>query len=162
VGASASLGVGSLRVAPWLLERTTALTRLAAEVTIVGEAGSKIRLGIWGDDGTGYPGALVVDAGQINGDSATVQEATINVTLTPGTYWLGAAVQTVTTTQPTVRTVGAGNPPHIPLAGGSTLPAAGALILGVSVGGATGAFAATYPAGGSPTGFAPRMIVKVA
>lgn len=102
---SNTLGNGSLRLMPKYIANAVTLTRLGAEVTVIGEAGSKIRLGIYADDGTFRPSALVIDAGQIAGDSATIQEITISQALSRGWYWFGGAVQSAPTTQPTVRTV---------------------------------------------------------
>lgn len=101
---SATLGVGSLRVSRKFVPHTVTATRIGAEVTSAGDVGSKLRLGIYADNG-GVPGALVLDAGTINGDSATVQEITISQVLSRGWYWFGGAVQVVTVTQPTVRTI---------------------------------------------------------
>ncbi len=69
------LGVGTLRAFPVYVPVRTTLDRIGAEVaTLIGDVGSKIRLGIYADNGRIYPGALLLDAGTINGDSATVQE----------------------------------------------------------------------------------------
>lgn len=158
-GTNGALGVGSVRVAPWVVYTTISLSALAGEITTVGEAGSKLRLGIWADTGAHYPGALVVDAGQIAGDSATVQQLTVSVTLTPGVYWLGAAVQTVTTTQPTVRILNAVTDPTFPISAGTSLPAGGQAFVGLQSS-AAGAFT-TFPAGAAATNAVPRLIAKV-
>lgn len=76
------------------------IDRIAASVT-TGASGSTITLGIYNDDGTGKPGTLVLDAGTIDGNSATAQEITISQALTGGLrYWLAALVAGGT---PTVR-----------------------------------------------------------
>lgn len=154
-----TLGVGTLRVAAFLLRKPATLTRLAGEISSAGEAGARYRLGVYADDGNFYPGALLVDAGQINGDSATTQELTISLQLQPGLYWLGGAVQAVTTTQPTVRCA-SGWTPAVPTSVGTGLPGAGNTTCGWSATGITGALPATFPAGGSPTGIVPRLLVK--
>jgi hypothetical protein len=57
-----------------------------------------IRLGIYEDDGTGQPGNLVVDAGQVTITAANQNGvATISETLTEGVYWIGGVVQQTTT-----------------------------------------------------------------
>lgn len=160
VGTSATLGIGALRVTPWLLRTSVSLTRIGAEVTVVGDAGSKLRLGIYGDTGNAYPGNLVVDAGQIAGDSATVQELTIAVTIRPGLYWIGGVVQTVTTTQPTVRTQSGGNL-DVLLSPGTTLPSAGSTVAGYNQTSVTGALPATFTATVAPIASAPRLFVKL-
>lgn len=86
---------------------TTVVMSKAATATASGVSvaisGCRLRLGIFADDGTNRPGTLLVDAGTIDGNSATVQELTIALAVAGGRYYLGAAVQGVTTTQPTVR-----------------------------------------------------------
>lgn len=158
-GTANSLGVGTMRLIPWLVTTTTSLTRIGGEVTSAGDAGSKVRLVIYSDTG-GKPGALVLNAGQINGDSATVQELTIAQTLTPGLYWIGGIVQTVTTTQPTMRTVSAWTPP-IPIWLNTTIPTANLQVVGVQQTGVTAAPPDPCVATG-PTTAALRLFVKTA
>jgi len=159
---SAVLGVGTLRVTPVYIPTAVTITKLGAEVTSAGEAGSKVRLGIYADNGNGYPGSLLLDAGTINGDSATVQEITVSQALTPGLYWFGGAVQVVSTTQPTVRTQG--SVPNVPLAFtfGSTIPGAGASICGYTQTGVTGAFPSTFTTTVNVATTHPRLFFKVA
>jgi len=102
---SNTLGNQNLRVSPVFFARAVTLVRLGAEITGAGESGSVLRLGIFSDTGDLYPGAVLLDAGTIDGTSATVQEITISQQLGPGTYWFGGVVQAAATTQPTVRTV---------------------------------------------------------
>lgn len=163
VSTSVTLGVGALRLVPWLVRQRVSLTRIGAEITTVGEAGSKLRLGIYADTGSSTPGALVVDGGVIAGDSATVQELTIDTTLTPGLYWIGGAVQVVVTTQPTVRTVSNWTPPIV-LHSGTSIPSANGTVVGWSLASITGALPATFTVGGSSgaAGSAPRVFVKTA
>ena len=70
--------------------RNCTLDRIAAAVTTAA-AGSTLTLGIYNDDGTGKPGTLLVDAGTIDGGSATAQERPITQPLVAGQrYWLVA------------------------------------------------------------------------
>lgn len=161
VGTSATLSNGALRVTPWLLRTSVSISRIGSEVTVVGDAGSKLRLGIYADTGNAYPGALVVDAGQIAGDSATVQELTVAVTLRAGLYWIGGVVQAVTTTQPTVRTQSGGNL-DVLLSPGTSLPSAGSTVAGYNQTGVTGALPATFSSTVAPVASAPRLFVKLA
>jgi hypothetical protein len=81
------------------------ITRLGAQVTVTGDVGSKIRLGVRADTGFGTPGTLLLDAGQIAGDSVTAQEITgLTLALLPGLYWFTGTTQSVTVTPPTVIT----------------------------------------------------------
>lgn len=159
---AATLGVGTLRAIPWVCLSSTSLAQLGAEVTSAGDAGSKVRLGIYANSGSGYPGSLAVDAGQIAGDSATVQMLTASLALSPGVYWLAAVVQSVTTTQPTLRTVGAHWNASVPLPLGTSTPGANATSVGLATSSVTGALPSTFPAGASGTGGAARPIMKVA
>lgn len=93
---------GALRGVPFVVQRATVFDRIGAEVTTIGEAGSKIRLGIYSEL-DGIPGPLVLDAGQINGDSATYQTVTIEQLLGPGIYWLASVAQSCPATPPTTR-----------------------------------------------------------
>lgn len=106
---------GDMRMSPWLVRRPITLDRLAAEVTTAGEAGSKVRLGIYSDSGECRPGALVVDGGTIAGDVVAVASVTVAVTLQPGLYWLAIAAQDAPTTRPTLRYIGTGMAMPIPV-----------------------------------------------
>lgn len=156
-GTSSGLGVGTLRVVPFVVPRALAISRVVAEVTSAGEAGSLFRIGIYSASGN-IPSSLVVDAGTIAGDSATVQEIAVSVTLAPGVYFVGGAVQNVATTQPTMRTCGTWTPPIL-LNDGSSLPSANATTMGYRSTGVTGALASTFSLTGASNS-APRIILK--
>jgi hypothetical protein len=158
---SNTLGNSTLRLAPWLVETALRIDRIGGDVATVGEAGSKIRLGIYGDNGGLYPGTLLLDAGQIAGDSATVQELTVSLTLAAGLYWIGGAVQSATTTQPTVRIQQNWTPPvATPL--GASLPTAGQGAVGFQQTSVTGALPSTFTATVTVSGSAPRVLVRTA
>lgn len=159
---SNTLANGTLRLTPWFVERAVTIDRIGGEITVIGDVGSKLRLGIYADDGGGYPGALLLDAGQIAGDSATVQELTVSQTLQPGLYWIGAAVQAVTTTQPTVRTIVSSWLPPALLIFGTSAPAAAATSVGHSMGGVTGALPANFTTTANTIGSVPRLFFRVA
>jgi hypothetical protein len=158
---SNTLGTGTLRVTPVLFSTAFTIVRLGSEITATGDVGSKLRLGIYADNGSGYPSTLVLDAGQIAGDSATVQELTVSKALTAGIYWIGAVVQSVTTTQPTVRTANIMHPNVlVPL--GTTIPSAGAAGASLGTGSITGALPGTFPAGATGGGQVARLFYKIA
>ena len=82
------------------------MDRIGAEVTVVGTAGAVVRLGIYDDDGSGLPGALVVDAGTIAGTVAAASTITISQAFAnAGWRWLAACVQGAAGTRPTMRMV---------------------------------------------------------
>lgn len=71
-------------------------------------SGSAVRLGIYADNGSGYPGSLVLDAGTVATATGTGEpEITINQALTPGLYWLAGVAQGGT---PTLRSITTGDP----------------------------------------------------
>jgi hypothetical protein len=160
VNTSSTLANGTFRVAPWYVPNACTISRIGAEITSAGDAGSKLRIGIYSDTGSCAPGSLLLDAGTIAGDSATVQEITVSQALTPGIYWVGAAVQLVTVTQPTVRVTSGVNMLGV-ISLGTAAPSAGQTISGFAVASVTGALpqAPTWSAAGVQ---GPRIFVKVA
>jgi hypothetical protein len=152
---------GNLYLTPWELAAGVTITRLGIDVSVVGDAGSKIRLGIYADTGNFYPGALVLDAGQLLGDSATVQELTVSQALTAGTYWIGCVGQSITTTAPTVRTV-PNHSPRYPLASGSATPSANVTVASYVQSSVTGALPSTFTSSVSANFRAPRLFAKAA
>lgn len=103
-------GNNIMRVSPAVITSTLPISRLWVEHTAAGEATSVFRIGIYADDGTGWPGSLVLDAGTVAmSGAAAVQEVTVSLTLAPGLYWVGGAVQGSPTTQPTLRTINGAN-----------------------------------------------------
>jgi hypothetical protein len=154
---SAALGTGNLRVFPWFLPHAATLTQIGAEITAIGDAGSKFRLGIYADTGAFAPGALILDAGTIAGDSATVQQIAISQAAGPAILWVGGAVQVVTTTQPTVRTFGPGPYSLVYPA----IPGVNQAVAGwIHNGTVSGALPGTFLTTGGNAGAVPRIFVK--
>lgn len=79
-----------------------AFDRIGMDVTTAGNAGSVIRLGIYGDT-AGTPTALVTDAGTIDAATTGLKSIVISVTLQPGIYWLATVAQASATTAPACR-----------------------------------------------------------
>jgi len=93
-----------LLFAPFDVERPVTLDSIGCEVTTAGSAGTVIRLGIYADNKS-VPGALVLDAGTVAGDSTGAKVIAINQLLTPARYWVASVTQNVGAgTAPTVRT----------------------------------------------------------
>ena len=82
--------INSLRAFPFIVTKTQKFDRIAVRVTTAGGAGAVARLGVYADNGNVYPGAKIVDGGELSmvGTAPFVMEATISVTLKPGLYWL--------------------------------------------------------------------------
>lgn len=112
IGSTSSvLGNGSVRVAPYYITTEVTISRLGLEYTAAGQSGSVFRIGIWDSDGgNDRPGTLLVDAGTIATDGTPAASDIAlgsNLTLNPGLYYFGGAVQNASTTQPTMRTLSA-------------------------------------------------------
>lgn len=161
---SATTGVwtsGQLRLAPFWLPNAVSLSKIGAEVTSAGDAGSVVRLGIYGDNGNGYPGKLILDAGTIAGDSNTVQEITISQALTPGLYWIGTASQVITVTAPTLRAINTG-PAYPWMTLGTSTPSSNTSIVGYTQSSVSGALPAVFQTTPSVVSGATRVFIKVA
>lgn len=168
-----TLGTNLLRLNAFPVAQPITIAQIGAELVTAGDAPSLIRLAIFADDGTGFPGALMLDAGSIStgsGNAGTVPTGGVPgvYTITPGTapmlapglYWAGGVVQGVTTTQPVMRTANLGNQFT---GGGLTLPAAGAFSGGYSQSSVSGAMPASFNVIGSAGVVAtfPRIIFKI-
>lgn len=73
-------------VFPFLVTESTDYTGIAVKVDAI--AGTGARLAIYADDGDGYPGSLLLDAGTVSTTTTGWKEVAINITLEPGVYWL--------------------------------------------------------------------------
>lgn len=108
---TAVMGASTVAFAPLYVEDALTIDRLAIDVTVASTAGGKARLGIYNDDGTGYPNALLLDGGTVAADAAATPEATVGpYTLPRGLYWL-AVRSDASATSPTVRRLTQPQPP---------------------------------------------------
>lgn len=153
--ATAAPTQNTMRAHPLDVPHDVTVDRIAVEVTGAGGAGSVVRLGIYLDDGTGVPGALLLDAGAgIDGTSATGQAITISQALSRGRLWLACVSQVGTV--PTMRAL-AGGVAGVDL--GTTI--ATNVAVGYQSGTSTsGALPASF---GTPTGgvVVPKIMVRV-
>lgn len=160
--ATANLGNNNLRVGLWVVTQAVPIAAFNAETTVAGEAGSVFRIGVFAADGAGgMPSTVICDAGTIATDGSTgVKEVALGSTLTiqPGLYWIGGAIQNAPTTQPTMRTVSGGIGPGGPI--GASLPSAGVTALGYLKAGVSGALG-TFSSPGASSNI-PRIGFKVA
>lgn len=118
VGATAN----ALRVLPFIPPMDITADRICCNCTTL-YSGGKIRLGIFADNGSLYPGALLVDSGDIACDAAGFKDVTISQALVGGAlYWIGYVVNGITTlafskiaagTTPSIMGVSAANPPVV-------------------------------------------------
>jgi len=156
VGTSATLGNNTLRICAMPIQRQVTAIGMFGEFTVAGDGPSLIVMTLYADDGTGFPGALLVNGGSIStgaGNAGTIPTggtpgvysgAITPLVLNPALYWIGGVIQGVTVTQPTMRAAfwenfnGAIN----------VLPTAGQSIIGYSVT-AAGAPPNPFPAFGT-------------
>jgi len=81
-----TLAADTLYAQPLPIPRAVTLDELAVQVT-TGDVGMKARLGIYEDNGSVYPGALVLDAGEVDVGSTGVKKTLITQALTKKLYW---------------------------------------------------------------------------
>lgn len=98
---TATIPAGTLRVAPFNLGTVETFDRLALECTN-STALASITVGLYNDDGRGYPTTLLaVTAPALDGGTTGLKEVAFTggpVTLQPGLYWLAALGVTATAT----------------------------------------------------------------
>lgn len=93
VGSPVALIQNEMGVVPVTLQRAAKVDKLSVNVTTAA-ASNSMRLGIYADNGEGYPGALVVDGGTASAATTGAKTVTFaTVTLPPGTYWLAYVLQ---------------------------------------------------------------------
>jgi hypothetical protein len=144
----------------WIVGHGT-LDRLGVEVTIAGTAGTLIRLGIRGDDGSTRPGSVLLDAGTVAGDAITAGvELTVSLAVTPGLHWFTATAQSTGATLPTLRAE-SGDLAPISLGSLTGSLSGSARVAYTTSATVTGALPGTYPIS-STTGAAPRIVARVA
>jgi len=91
--AASALTVNQLMAMPIGIGNSVTLDRICCNIGVGGTAGSVVRLGLYADDGMGSPGALILDAGTINGTTTGAHEITISQALTAGWVWVAGVAQ---------------------------------------------------------------------
>jgi hypothetical protein len=77
-------------------------------------AGNNIKLGIYADDESLYPGVLLADSGALDTSVAGIKDVTISVAMIGGQlYWIGYVLNTITTLSLRKLAIGA----YIPIMG---------------------------------------------
>lgn len=90
--AAASVDTATIVCHPFIVPETTTYDMIAARAVAAGLAGSLARIGLYADNGSMYPGALLFDSGDLNISTAGVKSAALNLTLDRGIYWLASIV----------------------------------------------------------------------
>jgi hypothetical protein len=126
--------------------------------TTTGQTGGACHLGVYEDNGSGYPGALIVDSGAITGMTATaINSASLSSppSLLPSTVWL-ASIFTASSTMPSVAGIdplytGATNAYLGADTAAHAAAASATAFTGISVAGTYGALPANFPSGATLT-----------
>ena len=148
----ATLTTASVLVAYPLYIPATAIKTASVNVTTP-QTGGNAHVGIYADNGAGYPGSLVYDFGAQGALTATgsvTVTPTTAVSLNSGLYWI-ASIYTATSTFPSVIGITSAYTNPLPAQlGFDTLAHAvatsGEAATGITVAGTYGALPATYPA----------------
>jgi len=83
-----SHGAGILNAMPIWIPRDLTIDKIGCWV-VTGNAGTVARIGIYNDNGQGFPGTVLLDAGTFSGTTAGAKEIDINQAVSKGLYWLG-------------------------------------------------------------------------
>jgi hypothetical protein len=85
-----AISANVLYASPFFVPMRMRFDRIAINVTGAGASGTKARMGIYRDTGSGYPGSLVqnTDVAEVAVDTTGVKANVISAALSPGLYWL--------------------------------------------------------------------------
>lgn len=140
---------------PVVVDRSVTVDRIGLEITSTATGSPAVRLGIYSDS-SGVPGTLLLDAGTIDGTSATYQEITISQALTAGRWWLVCAQQGGTSNG-ACRAVRYSTTLPLPSSGYS--PYEGGAFVDADA--STGAFPASAPTMNDVVSAAPRIMLRI-
>ena len=148
---SVGFSVNDTILIPFPVGRAATFNAIGVHTSAAGTATAVARLGIWTDNGSAYPDALVLDAGTVAVDTAAAdKEIAISQLLAPGLYWLSCSLQVAT--PPAMYAFAGGNgggPPHV---GFPTIVGIATSTTGLrKASGPTGALPATFPSGATTT-----------
>ena len=137
--------VNSLRAFPFYIPLNVKFDRIAIRVTTAATGTTpRVRLGVYQDNGSVYPGKLALDAGEVSVNTTGIKELTIDLTLKSGKlYWLAFLGQD--TTSLAVGAIPSGDALATFLGWDASL--AGTPPLGYAATQTYGALPADYPAG---------------
>lgn len=90
---------------PLVVDVEHTYTGIGVNIATAGVGGAPVmRMAVYSDNGSGYPGSLVQDCGTVDVTGTGGKEITgLTIKLAPGLYWLVCSPQGATTTQPTPR-----------------------------------------------------------
>jgi len=91
--------IDQMRAWPFMTSQAITLDRIAIHISSAAAAGNTARLGIYNDNGSLYPGTLLLDAGTVATDSTGIKTITISQALSANTlYWLAGNASVNATT----------------------------------------------------------------
>ncbi len=95
---SSTINVNSAYAVPLWIPKATTADRIGLYINVAGSTGAAYRLGIYNDNGSWWPGSLLVDGGTVAATSVAYVENTISASLaSAGLYWLVAKCEGVFT-----------------------------------------------------------------
>ncbi len=157
---------GTLYAYPIYVPNAVTVSTLNIGVT-TGQTGGAARVGIYKDNGAGYPGALVYDSGAIAGLTTTtvVTKSGVATALAAGWYWI-ASIFTASGTFPSVTGITAnyGVVTNTQLGSDTAahaLATSGQAATGISVAGTYGALPATFTSGATLTLNAATPVIAI-
>jgi hypothetical protein len=124
--AAATLGLGTLRLAPLVVPVQTVIQTVAVEVTTLAASGV-FRVGVYGSDGNMQPADLVYESTTIDTSTIGIKTQAASFTLPPGVYWIGGISQVGDSA---MRAGSAAVVPRPPCTGGSSPSASGSTAAG--------------------------------
>lgn len=134
--------------------------RMLFNIDTGGTTGAICRLGIYSDS-SGYPGALLLDAGTVAAETTGVKSITISQALTAGTrYWLAIATQGGAGTRPSVSSLSAASTNAARNFLGSAAAATGEDEGSWTQTSVTGAFPANFTASGTVSSTIPWVSLR--
>jgi hypothetical protein len=146
--------VNSFRMTPWFISEPVVLNGLAIRIGTsgTGSVGAVFRIGVYGSDSKNLPTDLLLDAGTVDATqpTGTVLAITgLSLSLNPGVYWMGGAVQGSPATVPFIQTNDRPYQYFFSRSNDTGAPTAASVasFLCRSVGGVTGALPSTITSG---------------
>jgi len=98
-GGTGVQSTGWLMLSPLWIDKTCIVGGIGAELTTAGTTGAVARLGIYNSSSEYMPTTLLVDAGTVSATgTAGFKEATLNVVLDPGFYWMAFMTEVANST----------------------------------------------------------------
>lgn len=90
--------LNELRAYPFPVYRPLQLGALFVQCTLAGSGDSVVRLGIYNDDGTGFPGTLLTEIGTVatSGTGVFTLNVPMATLINPGLYWVAGVTQGTT------------------------------------------------------------------